>query len=185
MTGTERNVAVVVGANGGVGRALTAALRLDRQYAHVVGLSRTRPADMADDERQTWLAANILDASSLAAAAKRVEELGAPTRVIVATGLLHGPDVAPAKSLRALCAQAMPRVFQVNTIGPALVAQHFLPLTPRDRLADRCTTGLTARRQQYARARERRETRTVRARGIRKREDVPPPRAIGAKVTRP
>jgi NAD(P)-dependent dehydrogenase (short-subunit alcohol dehydrogenase family) len=51
--------------------------------------------------------------------------------VIVATGLLsdatHGPD----KSLRALEADWMMQNFRINSIGPALIARHIMPLMPR------------------------------------------------------
>ncbi len=131
----DGDMAIVIGASGGVGRALIAALRLDHRYQHVVGLSRQRPPDMFDDARQTWLEANILDASSLLLAARRVAALGMPTRVIVATGALHGPSLSPEKSLRALSADALAEGFAINAIGPALVARHFLPAMPRDRVS--------------------------------------------------
>ncbi len=127
------DIAVVVGASGGIGRALFAALRLDQSYRHVVGLLRERPSDLIDDAGQTWIEANILEPSSLLAAARRVEALGTPTRVIVATGALHGPGFSPEKSLHALNADTLAALFEINAIGPALVAQHFLPAMPRDR----------------------------------------------------
>ena len=130
---TDSEIAVVIGANGGIGRALVAALRLDARFGHVVGLSRRRPDDLIDDAGQTWMKADILKAPSLLAAARRVTSLGTPTRVIVATGALHGDNLHPEKSLRALSADALADVFRTNAIGPALVAQHFLPVMPRDR----------------------------------------------------
>ena len=134
MTHTaDSEIAVVIGANGGIGRALVAALRLDARYGHVVGLSRRRPADLIDDAGQTWIKADILEPRSLLAAAQRATSLGTPTRVIVATGALHGPGMRPEKSLRTLSADALAEVFEINAIGPALVAQHFLPAMPRDR----------------------------------------------------
>ncbi len=134
MTGQiDGDIAVVVGASGGIGRALVAALRLDARYGHVVGLSRRRPADLIDDAGQTWMKADILEPRSLLAAARKVTSLGTPTRVIVATGALHGPHLSPEKSLRAMSAGALAEVFEINAIGPALVAQHFLPAMPRDR----------------------------------------------------
>ena len=126
-------IAVVIGASGGIGRALVAALHLDTRYAHVAGLSRRRPSDLVDDARQTWVEADILDPSSLMLAARRVAGLGTPTLVIVATGALHGPGFGPEKSLRALDMDALIEQFRVNAIGPALVAQHFLPIMPRHR----------------------------------------------------
>ena len=129
----DGEIAVVVGAGGGIGRALIAAIREQSRYGHVFGLSRQRPADLIDDAGQTWLAADILDPPSLAAAARAVAARGAPARVIVATGALLGPGFAPEKSLRALNAESLAASFAVNAIGPALIAQQFLPLAPRDR----------------------------------------------------
>jgi len=47
---------------------------------------------------------------------------------------LHdGEALRPEKTWRALEGVALERVYQVNAIGPALVAKHFLPLLARDR----------------------------------------------------
>lgn len=129
----DGEIAVVIGASGGIGGALVAALRRDARYGHVVGLSRRRPADLIDDAGQTWIKADILETRSLLAAVRKVTSLGTPTRVIVATGALHGPNLSPEKSLRTLSAEALAELFEINAIGPALVAQHFLPAMPRDR----------------------------------------------------
>ncbi len=50
---------------------------------------------------------------------------------IVASGMLHGPGVSPEKALKAVDPIAMAQLFAVNTIGPALVAKHVVPLLPR------------------------------------------------------
>lgn len=126
------DIAVVVGASGGLGGALAAALGADPRFGHVVGLSRRRPADWRDGARRTWLKADLLNEGSLAAAAERIAELGAPTRIVVATGVLHAPGIAPEKSLRAVDAATLMRLFEVNAVGPLLAARHLLPLTPRD-----------------------------------------------------
>ena len=131
----DGDIAVVIGASGGIGRALFDALGIDQRYGHVVGLSRRRPPDVIDDDRRTWLAADVLKAATLQAAAARVEALGTPTRVIVATGALHGPALSPEKSLRVVNSDTLAQAFEANAIGPALVAQHFLPMMPRDRAA--------------------------------------------------
>ncbi len=129
------DIAVVLGASGGIGSALVEALRRDLRFYHVAALSRSRPGGWFDDDRATWLAADILDEVSLGSAAQRIGALGAPTLIAVATGLLHGDGVTPEKSLRALDPHALTSLFQVNAIGPALAARYLLPLTPRDRVS--------------------------------------------------
>jgi len=128
-------IAVVLGASGGIGGALVEVLRQGLRFDHVAALSRGKPRDWVDDDRATWLAADILDEVSLASAAQRIGALGAPTFIIVATGMLHGDGVTPEKSLRALDPRALTTLFQVNAIGPALAARYLLPLTPRDRVS--------------------------------------------------
>ncbi|WP_288584836.1 SDR family NAD(P)-dependent oxidoreductase, partial [uncultured Methylobacterium sp.] len=123
-----RGSAVVVGASGGVGGALVAALAAGGAYGTVFALSRA-PAPRPDGVRA--LAIDVTDEDSVAAAARSVGEAGPVGLVVVASGILHGPGIAPEKAIRALDPAAMARVFAVNTLGPALVAKHFLPLMPR------------------------------------------------------
>jgi NAD(P)-dependent dehydrogenase (short-subunit alcohol dehydrogenase family) len=52
--------------------------------------------------------------------------------VIVATGLLHDGELVPEKSLRDLSAEKFLRLFEVNTILPALVGKYFLPKLNRE-----------------------------------------------------
>ena len=133
MADQPLSVAVVVGASGGIGRALADALLASRRYARVVALSRRRPEAWPDDPARLWAPVDILDEACLAAAAARVAEIGAPTRIVVATGALSGQGLEPEKSMRALDPESLAKAFAVNAIGPALVAKHLLPLTPRDR----------------------------------------------------
>ena len=102
--------AVVVGAGGGIGGALVAALG---ERGTVFALSR---ADL-----------DITDPASITAAAARVD--GPLDLVIVATGSLGRPE----KALRDLDATRLADQFAVNAIGPALVAQAFLPKLRADR----------------------------------------------------
>lgn len=111
--------AVVVGASGGIGRAI--AEQLSANY-HVIALSRCRPGNWPDDN---WISVDIRDEASLAEAARQLPLL---TRIIVATGRLPLP---PEKSTRALTLESMTMLFAINAAGPALVAKHLLPLTPK------------------------------------------------------
>lgn len=119
--------AVVIGAGGGIGGALAAALAADPGFARVHALSRA-PGPSSGRLHTGFI--DVLDEASIAAAAAR---LGGPLHlVIVATGALQGARFpAPEKSYKALEAEALLASFQLNTVGPALVAKHFLPLMAR------------------------------------------------------
>ena len=127
------DIAVVVGASGGVGRAIARQLAVDSGFDRVFALSRRRPDSWPTDERRHWIAVDVLDEASLAAAAARLAQAGEVTRIVVATGLLHRPGISPEKSMRSLSLDSMAALFATNAAGPALVAKHLLPLTPRNR----------------------------------------------------
>lgn len=114
--------AVVIGASGGIGAALVEALTDEGGFDTVHALSRSASGDAHID---------LTDEASIAAAAERIARGAPPTLVIVATGLLHDGARGPEKSLRDIDPDWLARNFAVNAIGPALVAKHVLPLTPR------------------------------------------------------
>lgn len=117
---TDSSTAIVFGSSGGIGGALIDALRDEGHYRDVVGFSRANgDFDLADE-------------STIIAAAAKVATLAPPTLIIVATGLLSEGERGPEKSFKAIDADWMMRNFAINTIGPALIAKHFLPLLPRD-----------------------------------------------------
>lgn len=103
--------ALVIGASGGIGAALLAAL------PGAVGMSRADGLDVTDE-------------GSVAACLGRLA--GPFGMVIVATGALAPPGRGPEKALRALDAGQMAAQFAVNAAGPMLVLKHALPLMPRD-----------------------------------------------------
>jgi NAD(P)-dependent dehydrogenase (short-subunit alcohol dehydrogenase family) len=111
--------AVVFGASGGIGSAFCEALEEEGAFDKVHAFSRsTTGTDLTDE-------------ASIAAAAAIVAKGPAPTLVIVATGLLHEGEHGPEKAMQELDPAWLARLFAVNTIGPALVAKHILPLMPR------------------------------------------------------
>lgn len=120
--------AVVFGATGGIGGALADNAADSPAFARVFRLSRRPDTHLPDT-----LAFDLEDEASIEAAAATIRAAALPVRlVIVATGILHGPDgLAPEKTWRSLSAPTMETVFRLNTIGPALVAKHFLPLLDR------------------------------------------------------
>ena len=110
---------LVIGASGGIGGAVAAAL--EARGEAVVRLSRTR---------------GDFDFARPASVAGVLEAIDGPfERVIVATGQLDGAGLPPEKSLGALTAEAMADQFAVNAIGPALILRALPRLLPRDRPA--------------------------------------------------
>lgn len=113
--------ALVIGAGGAIGQAFVAALRADPRYAEVVTLGRA-----------TTPALDLEAPESIAEAARALAGAAPFQRILVATGVLHRPGLRPEKSLSALDAEKLQTLFQVNTIGPALLLRHFLPLLAAD-----------------------------------------------------
>lgn len=128
----RHRLAVVVGAGGGLGRAFVEELRDEPGWAKVVGVGRARPDDWPGDPRLPFLVADPLDEQALADLAVAISRLGAPGLVLIATGLLHEPGVMPEKTMRAVTAANLMRLFEVNAVLPALVFKHLGPLLPRD-----------------------------------------------------
>jgi len=108
---------LIIGASGGIGAALAAACRI---RGPIVTLSRS--AGQID----------LLDQSSIAAAAEQMADQAPFDRIIVASGLLHGDGVTPERSLKELDAERLATSFAINAIGPALCARYFLPLLAAD-----------------------------------------------------
>jgi len=118
----SKSSAVIIGASGGIGGAFEAALIEEGAFDVVHGFARSRSGAQFID---------LLDETSIAAAAAHVAKGPAPTLVIVATGLLHTDEAGPEKALRDLDPAWLAQIYAVNAIGPALVAKHFLPIMPK------------------------------------------------------
>ena len=130
-------LALVIGAGGGLGAALVQALSISGEHGidSVLSLGRsTQPAIDYSDE------ASLQNAAAWVAAQCAAE--GAELRLlIVASGFLHGAAGQPERSWAQLDAEYLSEVFRINTIGPALVMKHFLPLMPRQ---GRCVAGFVS-----------------------------------------
>ncbi len=108
--------ALVIGASGGIGSALVA--ELAAQGWQVTGRSRSEDG---------------LDVTDEASVAEHLGALEGPfQRIIIATGALEIDGYTPEKALKHLEAPGMAAQFALNTIGPALVMKHALPLLARD-----------------------------------------------------
>ncbi|WP_246764870.1 SDR family NAD(P)-dependent oxidoreductase [Ensifer sp. PDNC004] len=110
--------AVIIGASGGIGGAISAALKSDPNCFAAVPLSRSSHGFDITDEASMQRAAGAL-------------ELGAYDLVICATGALTIDGVGPERSIRQISQTAMLAQFTLNAVGPALVLKHFAPLLAR------------------------------------------------------
>ncbi|MDO7598137.1 MAG: SDR family NAD(P)-dependent oxidoreductase [Pseudomonadota bacterium] len=107
---------VIIGASGAIGSAFTK--RLSEQYPNASLYAFCRNGKYHIDYSSE---------DSIAAAAVYASKEKPLDLVIVANGILHDADIMPEKSLRELSAEKFHRIFEVNTITPALIAKHFLP----------------------------------------------------------
>ncbi len=124
-------VAAVFGASGGIGAAMCADLAARGcGLIHAGSRAGAGPAEI-DGVRPFRF--DLADEAGIAAAAAAMAG-EPPEMVLIATGVLTLPDgTGPERGARALDGEAMAQVLRINTIGPALIAKHMLPLLPRDR----------------------------------------------------
>ena len=123
--------AAIFGSSGGIGRALVA--QLARRGVTVLAGSRAGEGPKMDGVIPFGF--DLDDEASIKRAVAGWRD-PAPDLVIVATGVLTlSDDTGPERSFKQLDAETMARVLHLNTIGPALIAKHVLPLFPRDQPA--------------------------------------------------
>lgn len=128
--GQDFSCAAVFGASGGIGKALVEGLAAGCVSKIHAG-SRSGAAPEGDGIIPFRF--DYDDPASIADAVEGMRE-PPPTLVIVATGVLTLDDGSgPEKSLKQIDAETMARTLMLNTVGPALVAKHMLPLFPRNR----------------------------------------------------
>jgi len=108
---------LIVGASGGIGRALVHTLQ--SRGESVTALSRSVDGLDVTDEQ------SIIDCLG------RLDH--AFDRIIVATGALASGGQGPEKTLKSLDPTAITTQFALNATGPILVLKHALRLMPRDR----------------------------------------------------
>ncbi|MEL7526840.1 MAG: SDR family NAD(P)-dependent oxidoreductase [Pseudomonadota bacterium] len=115
-------IAVIVGPTGGIGSAVAQAVAASGAYEQVVGLGR-----------QTHPPLDLFDETTIEACAAHLKSLAGEVRLVFdASGALTLDGSRPEKSLREIDPVHLARSYAVNTIGPALLMKHLLPLFPRE-----------------------------------------------------
>jgi NAD(P)-dependent dehydrogenase (short-subunit alcohol dehydrogenase family) len=120
--------AVIFGSSGGIGRALAEAVIASERYDRVFAVSR-RGDTLGGAEA---LAADFTNDDQLTEVTAEIAAAGAVQLCLVAGGVLSdGAQLQPEKTYRAQTRTAFETVFAANTIAPALIAKHMLPLMPK------------------------------------------------------
>lgn len=121
---------IVIGASGGIGKAMVDTLESSNQVSHIYALSRNGQSHHS--AKVINLEFEITSEKSICDAADGLKENGPFDIIIIATGLLIGEGIEPEKSMRAMSFDAFEKSFLTNAIGPAITAKYFLPLLRRD-----------------------------------------------------
>ena len=118
----QRINTAVIGATGGIGSAFIDALTTSQDVATTYALARQPIAN----RKTIPLPIDITSEDSISSAAGKITD---PLHIlIIATGTLHQPDAPPEKNTSQLNAPQMLQNFTINSIGPALILKHFMPL---------------------------------------------------------
>ena len=121
----------IIGSSGGIGAAFCRQLQAHPAVQHIAACSRH---DRQTGPKIEHIPLDLEDEGSIAEAAVNAADLVEQLDlIIVATGILHDANgLRPEKTWRSLDPESLDRVFRINTIGPALIAKHFLPLLARE-----------------------------------------------------
>ncbi len=129
---------LVMGASGGIGLAIAEQLSTMKEMktlvlcaAHATASLALKTLGAACHARgidALILDVDVSDESSLANLAASLKETVPVIDLVVNTaGLLHGPEIAPEKSITQISAGTMQRSFAVNAFGPILLAKALWP----------------------------------------------------------
>ncbi len=111
--------AIVIGASGGIGSALS-----DELEARGFAVTRLH--------RGSSPRIDFADEKTIASAAESLADHGPFDLVIVASGVLTFGEGTPEKTYRAIRGDSFDDYFRINATGPALAARHFLDLLRSD-----------------------------------------------------
>jgi NAD(P)-dependent dehydrogenase (short-subunit alcohol dehydrogenase family) len=123
------NIAII-GSSGTIGRTFTKQLSELYADAKVHAFSKNGQKHFASNIIHHMI--NYNDENSIEQAALLASKERPLDMVIVATGILYENKIMPEKSLRDLSAEKFLRLFEVNTILPALILKHFIPRLNRE-----------------------------------------------------
>lgn len=139
---THKNIAIF-GASGAIGTAFVNAFAIQKDN-QVHAFSRSHKK--FDQENVHSHQIDIQDETSIEKAITGACQNAPLDIVIITIGILHQnlnetdetTSFGPEKSLSDLTAEKFQKLFEINTIGPALIAKHTLPLMNKDKTSIFC-----------------------------------------------
>ena len=134
MTNSAMKNIAIIGATGGIGQAFVEHYVASKETRCIYACARSPLKYVDEDSRIISINLDYEQPDSIEAAAEEITARSLDM-IIAATGILHAegaPPLQPEKSLRDINAEQLQRVLDINTIGPALLLRHFLPLLKKD-----------------------------------------------------
>ncbi len=128
--------ALVVGATQGIGLAFVRQLLQDSQVVRLFATYRSAQSAIAlfalmseHPGRLHCVAMDLTEEETILHGLNDIKQIAPQLHLVIScVGLLHNAQQQPEKALRQLNADSLMRYFQVNSIGPALLAKHLMPL---------------------------------------------------------
>ncbi len=129
----EPSTALIIGAGGGLGKALCRQWQQCDDIGRVIAISR-QPATGYEQvtDRKTHFIRCDYSQPSIESACAQIQALGgAVTRVCICNGILHNDHIWPEKRIEDFDPAALTEVFNVNTVIPLLWLRALLPVVQR------------------------------------------------------
>lgn len=120
---------LLIGAQGGIGRALLERLVADPDVGHIEATHRIPIFDGKDCDKVRWRTLDLESADSIERNTQRwLDEFSSLEFLICTAGVLHDSDLQPEKRLQQLQGGNMHRLFQINAAGPLTLLAGLEPL---------------------------------------------------------
>lgn len=128
--------ALIVGATQGIGLEFVRQLLQSDQISHLFATYRSKQTaaalfEIASEHPQKLhcIAMDLTEESKIVEGLEQVKQIAPQLHLVInCVGLLHNDRQQPEKALRQLNADNLINYFVVNSIGPALLAKHLMPL---------------------------------------------------------
>lgn len=128
--------ALIVGATQGIGLEFVRQLLQEGQIDHLFATYRSKQTAAAlfelasqHSQRLHCIAMDLTEESQIASGLEEIKQIAPQLHLVInCVGLLHNDQQQPEKALRQLNADNLINYFQINSIGPVLLAKHLMPL---------------------------------------------------------